>query len=931
MHNRTLTLISFNCKSMKRSVECIKSLCERADIVALQETWLLPHDIHILGSIHDDFGYSGNSAVDTSVGILHGRPFGGVAILWRKSVFRSVSVIKCESSRIIAINAETSDKQMIIMSVYMPTDDSENLTEFTHCLGEICAIVENNDSQTVFILGDYNAHPHGQFGKELLHFCTEQQLICADIEKLGLNSDSYTFISDAHGTKSWLDHILVTQASWKSITEINILYDIYWSDHFPIQIKCNINILQSKIAINGRHCNKILWGIRDYEQIQLYNNYCNKKLSKIEFPSELANCCDRECSDPIHKTIINQLYSNIVNTLAEAAARSHDRPVGRRRCVTGWNKYVREAHNEARIKFSIWELYGKPTEGIMYKEMYESRKRFKSKLKWCQNNQDQIKMDIIALCRSRSDFSGFWRATNSLNGKISFPVNINGINCPKQIANMFKNNFRVTSPLGQQNLQSTTNACSKKIVGQMHNFTCKDIEFIIKNMKRGKSPGHDGLSIEHFQAAGDHLPRVLSMLYTFCIGHTYLPEDMLKTIVVPILKNRTGDVSDSGNYRPISLATITAKVFDGLLDTQLRRHLNLHDLQFGFRQGVSTESAILCLKHTVRYYTDRSTPVYACFLDLSKAFDMVSYDLLWSKLDKTMLPTELVRVLEYWYNNQSNQVRWNDTLSDSYRLKCGVRQGGLTSPNLFNMYVNGLIEELSGMHAGCYIDGVSVNNISYADDMVLLSPSIGALRKMLAVCEAYAKNHGLVYNSSKSVIMTFVSGHKKPKYVPPISLNGNVLDVVNDFKYLGHIIANTLKDDLDIERERRALAVRSNMLARRFTRCTKEVKITLFKAFCQVFYTSSLWVNYSQKTYNALRVQYNNAFRALLGLPSHCSASHMFARERTDDFYAIRRKRIVSLLGRVRVSSNSVLKTIADKMDCPILKYWVGQVISVRA
>ena len=173
----------------------------------------------------------------------------------------------------------------------------------------------------------------------------------------------------------------------------------------------------------------------------------------------------------------------------------------------------------------------------------------------------------------------------------------------------------------------------------------------------------------------------------------------------------------------------------------------------------------------------------------------------------------------------------------------------------------------------------------------------------------------------------FESRGKKLEYVPPISLAGNLLEVVGQFKYLGHIVTSDLKDDLDIERERRALSVRCNMLARRFARCTTQVKITLFKAFCQVFYTSSLWVNYTQKAYNALRVQYNNAFRALLGLPRFCSASRMFAQERTDDFFAIRRKRIASLLGRVRASSNSVLRVIAEKMDCPILECWIGLLI----
>lgn len=88
-------LVSFNCKNVKRSVEDVRHLCRMSHIVALQEHWLLPHDIDFLSSIDDDFAYTGVSAVDTSAGILRGRPYGGVAILWRKSAVTNVTIVPC--------------------------------------------------------------------------------------------------------------------------------------------------------------------------------------------------------------------------------------------------------------------------------------------------------------------------------------------------------------------------------------------------------------------------------------------------------------------------------------------------------------------------------------------------------------------------------------------------------------------------------------------------------------------------------------------------------------------------------------------------------------------------------------------------------------------------------------------------------------------
>ena len=95
----------------------------------------------------------------------------------------------------------------------------------------------------------------------------------------------------------------------------------------------------------------------------------------------------------------------------------------------------------------------------------------------------------------------------------------------------------------------------------------------------------------------------------------------------------------------------------------------------------------------------------------------------------------LVAVLHFWWGTSS---RW-----------CS-QQGGLRSQTLFNLYVNGL-GELGSTRLDYYIDGICMNNLSNADDMILLSASICGLRKLITICEAYAGRHGLIYNEKKTV------------------------------------------------------------------------------------------------------------------------------------------------------------------------------------
>jgi hypothetical protein len=131
-------------------------------------------------------------------------------------------------------------------------------------------------------------------------------------------------------------------------------------------------------------------------------------------------------------------------------------------------------------------------------------------------------------------------------------------------------------------------------------------------------------------------------------------------------------------------------------------------------------------------------------------------------------------------------VRWDGAFSKPYKLECGVRHGGLSLPALFNL--DELRRELSGTRVGCHIDGICVNNISYAVDMVLLSASVCGLRSLISICERYAEPHGLAYNVKKSKVMIFGAGGRRDYILPmpPVLLNKCELERTYIFKYLGH-------------------------------------------------------------------------------------------------------------------------------------------------
>ena len=123
------------------------------------------------------------------------------------------------------------------------------------------------------------------------------------------------------------------------------------------------------------------------------------------------------------------------------------------------------------------------------------------------------------------------------------------------------------------------------------------------------------------------------------------------------------------------------------------------------------------------------------------------------KLLERGLPSIIVHLLVYWYSNQSFLVRWGSSVSEAFGASNGLRQGGVLSPHLYNVYVDGLSQILNNVKIGCYLNNMSYNHLIYADDTVLLSPSAQGLQRLIQLCEVYARKCDIIFNVTKSKYM----------------------------------------------------------------------------------------------------------------------------------------------------------------------------------
>ncbi len=108
-----LIVVIFNCHGLKSSVNYIRILCDRYDIILLQETWLLPYKLPLLKKIHPVFHGDGISAIDTESGILIGRSYGGFAVLWIKTLNIDMNIIKYEDDkRLMGIHIKSTKQDV---------------------------------------------------------------------------------------------------------------------------------------------------------------------------------------------------------------------------------------------------------------------------------------------------------------------------------------------------------------------------------------------------------------------------------------------------------------------------------------------------------------------------------------------------------------------------------------------------------------------------------------------------------------------------------------------------------------------------------------------------------------------------------------------------------------------------------------------------
>ena len=268
--------------------------------------------------------------------------------------------------------------------------------------------------------------------------------------------------------------------------------------------------------------------------------------------------------------------------------------------------------------------------------------------------------------------------------------------------------------------------------------------------------------------------------------------------------------------------------------------------------------------------------VYCTLLDASRAFDRVNYIKLFDiLLDRNVCPL-IIRFLLALYTSQMIRVKWDNEISNQYIVTNGVKQGGVLSPILFIMYIDELLVRLSMSKSGCHIGSMFCGALGYADDVVLLSPSITGVNELLRICSEFAIEYDVKFNSSKSKMLCFGNTLYEGDGV---QFMGGLVEVVKADKHLGNNIGQN-SNKCSIDSAINDLYYRTNMIMTHFAYVDFDVRYKLFKSYCMPLYGSVIW-NYSGSNIQRFYTTWRKCIRRILGVPNttHCNILHLICED----------------------------------------------------
>ena len=391
-----------------------------------------------------------------------------------------------------------------------------------------------------------------------------------------------------------------------------------------------------------------------------------------------------------------------------------------------------------------------------------------------------------------------WQIANEISNRKKSKRSILKGKSKQDRLNQWKNHF--SNLLGQA--PPIINIPSKRMIdAELHieknDFTMKELQIVIKNLKNNKASGIDNIPAELWKAGicNEQLLYICNRVYN------QQPVDTWRqSCIIPLPKK--GDLRLATNYRGISLTPTAAKIYSKLLLHRIRPVLEniLGDNQNGFRERRLTTAQIFTLRCIIEGVKQKQLPAVIIFVDFSKAFDSIDPSKMEQILEAYGIPNEIIKAIMILYKNTQAYVRSPDGDTEFFDIIARVLQGDIPANYLFIIVLNNILRNLDQnknlrftlrKELSRRYPAEMLTDAYFANDLRLLSDKIGNADKLFTILETAAASIGLCMNTTKN---KFIAVNTEGTITAE---NGFDLELVKDFNYLGSKIIS-LENDIHV-------------------------------------------------------------------------------------------------------------------------------------
>jgi hypothetical protein len=418
---------------------------------------------------------------------------------------------------------------------------------------------------------------------------------------------------------------------------------------------------------------------------------------------------------------------------------------------------------------------------------------------------------------------------------------------------------------------------------------------IIKKFAAKSSCDVNGISTKMIKFIGEEIASPLAHIFNISLRTGQFPANFKKCRVIPIFK--AGDPLDCDNYRPISLLNSISKVLEKIVAEKLVFHLNVNDLlyqhQYGFLAKRSTEQNLMQILNFVTKALNDNMFCIGVFLDLRKAFDVCSHEILLAKLERMGIQGTALEWFKNYLSERTMVVDINGSFSDPCSLDISVIQGSILGPILFLCYINDfwsattLFSVLFADDGTCLGKGNELNALTLYVNSELQKISNWFRANRMAVNTAKTKfmifrTRGKIINPLDCQLMfneNEIGLPENPELIHPVERIHND-GTTRNFKLLGVLFDEFLTFDDHISHLCAKVSKSLFCINRIKNFVSQETKKTLYSAMIHshIVYCMSVYGCANKTSLNRLRIKQKEAIRVICNAGYREHTAPLFAR-----------------------------------------------------